>query len=45
MKEDLQATIKKVGAKYKNAPMSLRIKIGKILEGKIKLSLLEEEKQ
>ncbi|WP_258017512.1 MULTISPECIES: hypothetical protein [Clostridium] len=44
MKEDLQATIKKVGAKYKNAPMPLRIKIGKILEGKIKLNLLEEEK-
>lgn len=38
MKEDLQTRIKKIGAKYKNAPMPLRIKIGKILEGKIKLN-------
>ncbi|WP_158088095.1 hypothetical protein [Clostridium botulinum] len=43
MKENLQVTIKRVGAKYKKAPMPLRIKIGEILEGKIKLNLLEEK--
>ncbi|WP_180963996.1 hypothetical protein [Haloimpatiens massiliensis] len=42
MKEDLQATIKKVGDKYKTAPKQLKITIGEILAGKIKLKIQEE---
>ncbi|CDI50310.1 hypothetical protein [Clostridium tetani] len=38
MKDNLQATIKRVGEKYKTASKPLRIKIGEILEGKIKLN-------
>lgn len=41
MKEDLKSTIKRVGNKYKEAPRPLRITIGKILEGKIKLTINE----
>ncbi|WP_156939973.1 hypothetical protein [Clostridium lundense] len=38
MKEDLKVVIRRVGDKYKNAPKPLKITIGQILEGKIKLS-------
>lgn len=38
MKEDLKVVIRRVGDKYKNAPKPLKVTIGQILEGKIKLS-------
>lgn len=37
MSDNIKATIKRVGDKYKTAPKQLKITIGEILAGKIKL--------
>lgn len=39
MSKTLEATIKRVGEKYKAAPKPLRLIIGQILSGKIKLKI------
>lgn len=40
MSDKVKSTIKRVGDKYKEAPRTLRITIGQILEGKVKLKML-----
>lgn len=42
MSDNIQAAIKRVGNKYKTAPKQLKITIGEILAGKIKLKIQEE---
>ncbi|KYH30736.1 hypothetical protein CLTEP_25020 [Clostridium tepidiprofundi DSM 19306] len=38
MKENIQSLVRRVGEKYQQSPKELRIFIGKVLEGTIKLS-------
>lgn len=38
MKNDLKAIIKRVGKKYNEAPKSLKVIVGQVLDGTIKLN-------
>ncbi|MDT8715553.1 hypothetical protein IAI10_02620 [Clostridium sp. 19966] len=44
MSDNLAATIKRIGDKYKEAPRHIKITVGYILAGKNKLIVLKGEK-
>lgn len=44
-KEDLKHLIIRVGKKYEQAPRLLRVTIGEILEGKVKLNYKRNKKK